>query len=82
MIHIGGDLRVSFHYLMQKVARNGTVPLTIVRAGKVLNVQMPVPTTAQADPRPGGGVSPLFHLWTAGVLQGYRVQFIAVTSPG
>jgi len=26
MIHIGGDLRVSFRYLVQKVARNGTVP--------------------------------------------------------
>ena len=38
MIHIGGDLRVSFRYLVQKVAKNGTVPLTIVRAGQSLKV--------------------------------------------
>jgi S1-C subfamily serine protease len=38
MIHIEGDLRVSFRYLVQKVAKNGTVPLTIVRAGQALKV--------------------------------------------
>jgi S1-C subfamily serine protease len=38
MIHIGGDLRVSFRYLVQKVAKNGTVPLTIERAGQSLKV--------------------------------------------
>jgi len=38
MIHIDGDLRVSFRYLVQKVARNGTVPLTIERAGQSLKV--------------------------------------------
>jgi S1-C subfamily serine protease len=38
MIHIDGDLRVSFRYLVQKVAKNGTVPLTIVRAGQPLKV--------------------------------------------
>ena len=34
MIHIDGDLRVSFRYLVQKVAKNGTVPLTIVAPGR------------------------------------------------
>jgi S1-C subfamily serine protease len=38
MIHIQGDLRVSFRYLVQKVAKNGTVPLIIVRAGQPLKV--------------------------------------------
>jgi S1-C subfamily serine protease len=38
MIHIDGDLRVSFRYLVQKVARNGSVPLTIERAGQSLKV--------------------------------------------
>jgi len=38
MIHIDGDLRVGFRYLVQKVAKNGTVPLTIVRAGQSLKV--------------------------------------------
>jgi S1-C subfamily serine protease len=38
MIHIEGDLRVGFRYLVQKVAKNGAVPLTIVRAGQSLKV--------------------------------------------
>jgi S1-C subfamily serine protease len=38
MVHIGGDLRVGFHYLIQKVASNGSVPLTIVRAGQSMKV--------------------------------------------
>jgi S1-C subfamily serine protease len=43
-VEIGKDLRVGFEYLVQRVAKNGTVPLTVVRAGKTLNVQVPVLT--------------------------------------
>jgi S1-C subfamily serine protease len=42
MIKLGTNLRVHFKYLVQKLARNGTVPLTIVRAGKTIEVQLPV----------------------------------------
>ncbi len=44
MIKVGPDLRLSFRYLVQKIARNGTVPLTVVRAGKTLHVDFPAPT--------------------------------------
>lgn len=37
-----GDIRVRFQYMLQKVARNGTAPLTIVRAGQELQVEVPV----------------------------------------
>jgi S1-C subfamily serine protease len=43
MVKIAGDLRVKFQYLVQRAARNGKVPLTIVRAGKTLEVQAPAP---------------------------------------
>jgi S1-C subfamily serine protease len=43
MVKVSDDLRVSFTYLIQKIARDGTVPLTLVRAGKKQGVQMPVP---------------------------------------
>jgi S1-C subfamily serine protease len=42
MIKIGGDLRVDFRYRVQQIARNGKVPLTVVRAGKTLQLQVPV----------------------------------------
>ncbi|HLW24130.1 MAG TPA: trypsin-like peptidase domain-containing protein [Steroidobacteraceae bacterium] len=43
-IELGKDLRVSFKYLVQRLAKNGAVPLTVVRGGKTLAVQVPVLT--------------------------------------
>ena len=42
MVKIDKDLRVSFHYMIQKVAKDGKLPLTVVRAGKTLKVELPV----------------------------------------
>jgi len=43
MVHQGDSLRLRFQYLVQKIAKNGTVPLTVVRAGKHLQFDVPVP---------------------------------------
>ncbi len=37
-----GNLRVFFKYMVQKVARNGKVPLTVWRKGKEIHVEVPV----------------------------------------
>ena len=37
-----GDIRVRFQYMLQKVAANGRVPLTVVREGKELKLELPV----------------------------------------
>ncbi len=42
MIKLGSSLRVRFQYLVQKIARQGKLPLTVVRAGKELQVALPV----------------------------------------
>jgi len=42
MIKLDKDLRVSFGYLIQRLAKDGKLPLTVVRAGKVLQIQLPV----------------------------------------
>jgi PDZ domain len=42
MVKIDKDLRVSFGYMIQKVAKDGKLPLTVVRAGKTLKVDLPV----------------------------------------
>jgi hypothetical protein len=42
MVQVGPALRIHFFYLVQHVAKNGKVPLTIFRAGKTMTVQMPV----------------------------------------
>jgi S1-C subfamily serine protease len=42
MVLLSPDLRVRFQYMIQKLAKNGTVPLTIARGTKSLSVQLPV----------------------------------------
>jgi S1-C subfamily serine protease len=42
MVKINENLRLMFHYFIQKVAKNGKVPLTIVRQGKTLTIDVPV----------------------------------------
>jgi S1-C subfamily serine protease len=42
MVNLDNNLRVFFKYLLQKIATNGVVPLTVVRAGKEIQVQLPV----------------------------------------
>jgi hypothetical protein len=42
MVKLGEDLRVSFTYLIQHQARDGELPLAIVRGGKVQKVRLPV----------------------------------------
>ena len=42
MIDLSDDLQVRFAYLIQHVATNGVVPLTIVRAGKEMKINLPV----------------------------------------
>jgi S1-C subfamily serine protease len=42
MIRLDKDLRVSFGYLIQKLAADGKLPLTLLRSGATLKVELPV----------------------------------------
>jgi S1-C subfamily serine protease len=56
MIQLGKDLRVQFAYEIQHVAKDGKLPLTIVRAGKTMKIELPVSAehpTLVADLRGG-----------------------------
>ncbi len=41
MVNLNNDLRVFFKYLVQKMATNGVVPLTVVRNGKEMQINLP-----------------------------------------
>ncbi|HKC12111.1 MAG TPA: trypsin-like peptidase domain-containing protein [Vicinamibacteria bacterium] len=41
MVELAGGLRVRFRYLVQKIAKDGKVPLTIWRGGKELTIHLP-----------------------------------------
>ena len=68
MIKLDKDLRVSFGYLIQRLAKDGKLPLTVVRAGKILQIQLPVsaehPTLVDRFARQ---LSVVLHLRTTGV---------------
>lgn len=42
LVKLGADLNVRFQYLVQQQAKNGKLPLTIVRHGKSMQVELPV----------------------------------------
>jgi len=42
MVKIQGDLRLRFQYLIQKLAKDGKVPLTVIRKGAEVKVELPV----------------------------------------
>ena len=42
MVKLGPNLRVRFQYRVQQLAKGGKLPLTVVRAGKPMQVQLPV----------------------------------------
>jgi len=45
MIKLNPNLRVHFPYLIQKLAKDGKVPLTVARADKEVQIELPVPST-------------------------------------
>jgi hypothetical protein len=42
MVKLGPNLRVRFQYRVQQVAKDGKVPLTVIRGGTPMQVQVPV----------------------------------------
>jgi S1-C subfamily serine protease len=42
MVQVGANLRIRFQYLVQHIAKNGKVALTVFRRGKSLAVELPV----------------------------------------
>ena len=42
MVKVKGDLRLRLQYLIQKLTKDGKVPMTIIRQGKEMKVELPV----------------------------------------
>jgi hypothetical protein len=63
MVQIGANLRIKFRYLVQKLAKGGKVPLTIVRAGKTMSIQMPVSPNYPRVVREDEGEYPRYFIY-------------------
>jgi S1-C subfamily serine protease len=76
MIKLGSDKRVNFQYLIQKVAKNNKVDLTIVRSNKAMDVQLPVANdrhTLMSDLR---GQYPSYFVYGPMVFSRATMQFL------
>ena len=78
MIKLGSNLRVHFAYHIQKIAQDGRVPLTVVRAGKEIAVSLPVsPDRPMLIPDRLGAYPPYF-VYGPLVFSAASSQFVGV----
>ncbi|MDE1924382.1 MAG: trypsin-like peptidase domain-containing protein, partial [Gammaproteobacteria bacterium] len=78
MVKIAGDLRVDFHYLVQKIASGGHVPLTIVRAGRTERISLPVSAERPTLVRDLDGGYPSYFIYGPLVFSKATWQFLNV----
>jgi S1-C subfamily serine protease len=79
MIKMGNNLRVDFRYLIQNVTVNGKVPLTVVRAGKPLQIQVPAPPTRPMLVPSLNGEYPPYFIYGPMVFSKATLQFTQST---
>jgi len=77
MVEIGPNLRVRFDYLVQKIARDGLVPLTLIRDGKELRVDAPVPSRRPLLIEDLAGAYPDYFIYGPIVLSTATSQYIS-----
>ena len=76
-IKIGGTLTINFQYLIQKVAKNGKVPLTIVRMGKEMAIELPVAADRPMLIPDLHGAYPSYFVYGPLVFSGATAQFVS-----
>ena len=75
MIQLSSQVRVRFAYLIQKLAKNGKVPLTIVRGGKEMRVELPVAARRPTLIQELQGAYPSYFIYGPLVFSTATVQF-------
>jgi S1-C subfamily serine protease len=76
-----GDQRVRFGYLVQKLQSNGHVPLTVVRTGKQLTVQLPVSAERPQLVQDLKGKYPPYFIYGPLVFSSASIQFMQAFGP-
>jgi S1-C subfamily serine protease len=76
MIKLGANLRVRFQYLIQKIAKNGKVPLVVMRAGKSVALELPVVSTRPTLIPSLQGTYPSYFICGPLVFSSVTAQFV------
>ena len=77
MIRTGQNLHVRFQYAVPRVAAGGKVPLTIVRAGKTMKVQVPVSVQRKLLVSSLDGQYPSYFVYGPIVFTRVTAEFVA-----
>ena len=77
MVKIKDNLRLNFQYLIQKVVNDGKVPLTIVRQGKSLPIDVPAKTKYPMLIEPLRGKYPSYFIYGPLVFSPVTSEFVA-----
>src|ERR1700677_831525 len=77
MIKLDKDLRVHFAYKVQHIAKNGVLPLTVVRSGKVVKIELPVSTERPTLVGDLHGTYPSYFIYGPMVFSTATWQFIS-----
>ena len=76
MIRLDNDLRVRFQYLIQKIAKNGKVPLTVVRDGKEVSIDLLVSSKRMMVIPSLEGTYPSYFVYGPLVFSSASAQFV------
>ena len=79
-VELNHDLRVAFQYRVQQIARNGSVPLTIVRGGRTMQVQLPVDSVNPRLIPPLNGEYPPYFIYGPLVFSRASTQLLVAYS--
>ncbi len=80
MVKLGSNLRVRFQYKVQQMAKQGKVPLTIVRGGKSMEVQLPVGGPRRMLVPELDGTYPSFFIYGPIVFSRASAEFASVAT--
>ncbi len=76
MSKLRDNLRVGFRYFLQVLAKDGKVPATVVRDGKELAIELPVPVRADELVRPLQGRYPSYFVYGPLVFSAASAEFL------
>jgi len=77
MVRIGSSLRIRFQYLIQNIAKNGKVALTVVRQGKEVVVNQPVYPDRPMLISDLVGTYPSYFVYGSLVVSNATLQFVS-----
>jgi len=76
MIKVNNSLRVLFNYMVQKITTHGKLPLTVIRSGKEVSVDVPVQSARQLVIPPLAGAYPSYFVYGPLVFSAATQEFV------